>query len=57
MDSGKGKNPEYSRLNEQLSILGNEQNFDARLLGLQTRSAILTNVEEDATGAIANDGV
>ncbi|KAG7012877.1 Protein LNK2, partial [Cucurbita argyrosperma subsp. argyrosperma] len=56
VDSGKGKNPEYLRLNEQLSILGNEQNFDAGLLGLQTRSAILTNVEEDATGAIANDG-
>ncbi|XP_023532742.1 protein LNK2 isoform X2 [Cucurbita pepo subsp. pepo] len=56
LDSGVDteKNPEYSKQNEQLSTLASGRSSDTGSLGLQTGSAILTNVG-DRTGAIAKD--
>ncbi|XP_038889673.1 protein LNK2 isoform X2 [Benincasa hispida] len=55
VDTEKIKNPEYSKQNEQVSTLPNGQSSDVGPLGLQTGSAILTNVEGDMTVANAKD--
>nr|WRQ20317.1 protein LNK2 [Citrullus colocynthis] len=55
VDTVKIKNPEYSKQNEEVSTVPNGRSSDAGPLGLQTGSAILTNVEGDMNLTIAKD--
>ncbi|CAK9316444.1 unnamed protein product [Citrullus colocynthis] len=55
VDTVKIKNPEYSKQNEDVSTVPNGRSSDAGPLGLQTGSAILTNVEGDMNLTIAKD--
>lgn len=57
VDTVKIKNPEYSKQNEEISTVPNRRSSDAGPLGLQTGSAILTNVEGDMNLTVAKDRV